>query len=205
MSVRPRPGAEVPELTARVARAAGPKGTTAMWGRDRFEGIPAVPRTPTTYPPTLLAPRKLTLRLKIPDRVSQRLTVCGRYVVTVVAPWRANDVPAAIARGGIAYAANAHTGAVRPLVTALSMHCFTPSSGTASTAALTRPIGADEHATEVVVANAETATMTSAQTIHGEVTDSVPALDRAVVAMLTHTRPQSVFSAHRGSSRADLS
>lgn len=39
MSVRPRPGAEVPELTARVARAANPKGTTAMWVRDRLEGL----------------------------------------------------------------------------------------------------------------------------------------------------------------------
>ena len=39
MSVRPRPGAEIPELTARVARAANPKGTTAMWVRDRLEGL----------------------------------------------------------------------------------------------------------------------------------------------------------------------
>jgi transposase len=39
MSVRPRRGAEVPELTARVARAANPKGTTAMWVRDRLEGL----------------------------------------------------------------------------------------------------------------------------------------------------------------------
>jgi transposase len=39
ISVRPRPGAEVPELTARVARAANPKGTTAMWVRDRLEGL----------------------------------------------------------------------------------------------------------------------------------------------------------------------
>ena len=39
MSVRPRPGVEVPELTARVARAANPKGTTAMWVRDRLEGL----------------------------------------------------------------------------------------------------------------------------------------------------------------------
>src|SRR5512139_991232 len=39
MSVRPRPGTEVPELTARVARAANLKGTTAMWVRDRLEGL----------------------------------------------------------------------------------------------------------------------------------------------------------------------
>ncbi len=39
MSVRPRPGAEVPELTARIARASNPEGTTAMWVRDRLEGL----------------------------------------------------------------------------------------------------------------------------------------------------------------------
>ncbi|WP_294012043.1 transposase [Streptomyces sp.] len=39
MSVRPRSGVEVPELTVRVARAANPKGTPAMWVRDRLEGL----------------------------------------------------------------------------------------------------------------------------------------------------------------------
>src|ERR1700749_1177604 len=39
MSIRPRLGVEVPELTARVARASNPAGTTAMWGRDRLDGL----------------------------------------------------------------------------------------------------------------------------------------------------------------------
>jgi DDE family transposase len=39
MSVRPRLGAEVPELTARVARASNPAGTTAMWVRERLDGL----------------------------------------------------------------------------------------------------------------------------------------------------------------------
>ena len=33
------PGVEVPELTARVARASNPAGTTAMWVRDRLDGL----------------------------------------------------------------------------------------------------------------------------------------------------------------------
>jgi hypothetical protein len=37
MSIRPRLGAEVPELTARVARASNPAGTTAMRVRDRLD------------------------------------------------------------------------------------------------------------------------------------------------------------------------
>jgi len=39
MSIRPCLGAEVPELTARVARASNPAGTTAMWVRDRLDGL----------------------------------------------------------------------------------------------------------------------------------------------------------------------
>ena len=39
MSICPRLGAEVPELTARVARASNPAGTTAMWVRDRLDGL----------------------------------------------------------------------------------------------------------------------------------------------------------------------
>lgn len=39
MSVRPRIGAEVPELTARVARASNPGGMTAMGVRDRRDGL----------------------------------------------------------------------------------------------------------------------------------------------------------------------
>jgi transposase len=39
MSIRPRVGVEVPELTARVARASNPSGTTAMWVRDRLGGL----------------------------------------------------------------------------------------------------------------------------------------------------------------------
>src|SRR5881392_2126240 len=39
MSIRPRRGVEVPELTARVARASNPAGTTAIWVRDRLDGL----------------------------------------------------------------------------------------------------------------------------------------------------------------------
>ncbi|MFD1662341.1 IS1182 family transposase [Streptomyces caeni] len=39
MSVRPRPGEHVPSLTAQVARASNPSGTTAMWVRDRLDGL----------------------------------------------------------------------------------------------------------------------------------------------------------------------
>ncbi len=39
MSLRPRSGVQVPPLTAQVARASNPRGTTAMWVRDRLDGL----------------------------------------------------------------------------------------------------------------------------------------------------------------------
>ena len=50
MSIRPRLGAEVPELTARVARASNPAGTTAMWVRDRLDGLWADEDFASWYP-----------------------------------------------------------------------------------------------------------------------------------------------------------
>ncbi|MEZ0096338.1 transposase [Streptacidiphilus sp. EB129] len=39
MSLQSHPGAEIPPLTVRVARASNPQGTTAMWIRDRLDGL----------------------------------------------------------------------------------------------------------------------------------------------------------------------
>lgn len=39
LSLRPRSGEQVPALTARIARASNPGGTTAIWVRDRLDGL----------------------------------------------------------------------------------------------------------------------------------------------------------------------
>ncbi len=39
MSIQPCAGVKVPEATAGVARASNPQGTTAMWVRDRLDGL----------------------------------------------------------------------------------------------------------------------------------------------------------------------
>jgi transposase len=39
MSLGSRPATTIPPLTARVARASNPRGTTAMWVRDQLEGL----------------------------------------------------------------------------------------------------------------------------------------------------------------------
>lgn len=112
----------------------------------------------------------------------QCITGDGRYVVAVVAPWSANNTPAGMDRGGIAYVVDAHTGAVRPLVTGVSLHYFTPSCGSGSTVALTRFTGTDEQTTQLVDADAASAEVTSVQTVSGELTGAVPAPDGGVFA-----------------------
>ncbi|MGW0792340.1 hypothetical protein ACWD04_29975 [Streptomyces sp. NPDC002911] len=39
MSLRPRSGEQVSPLTAQIARASNPNGTTAIWVRDRLNGL----------------------------------------------------------------------------------------------------------------------------------------------------------------------
>lgn len=39
LSLRPRSGEQVPSLTVQIARASNPGGTTAMWVRDRLDGL----------------------------------------------------------------------------------------------------------------------------------------------------------------------
>ncbi|MFE9925497.1 transposase [Streptomyces sp. NPDC005774] len=39
LSLRPRSGEQVPPLTAQIARASNPDGTTAIWVRDRLDGL----------------------------------------------------------------------------------------------------------------------------------------------------------------------
>jgi transposase len=39
VSIRPRSGEQIPPLTAQIAKASNPNGTTAMWVRDRLDGL----------------------------------------------------------------------------------------------------------------------------------------------------------------------
>jgi len=104
----------------------------------------------------------------------QCLTGDGRYVVAVIAPWSANNDPAGMGRGGLAYSVDAHTGAVRPLAGGVSLHYFTPSCGTGSAAALTRYLGSDEQATQLVRADAASGRLGVTAVLPGEVTGAVP-------------------------------
>ena len=85
MSIRPRLGVEVPELTARVARAGNPAGTTAMWVRDRLDGLWAdedfagwYPRDgrPGISPAQLAAVSVLQFLLDLSDRDAAEAVRC---------------------------------------------------------------------------------------------------------------------------------
>ncbi|MFD8726198.1 SGNH/GDSL hydrolase family protein [Streptomyces sp. NPDC059629] len=105
----------------------------------------------------------------------QCLTGDGRYVVAVVAPWSADNNPAGADRGGVAYVIDAHSGAVRPLVSGVSLYYFTPSCGPSDTVALTRYTGSDEQSTQLVLADAAHATVRTVLRLPGQYADAVPA------------------------------
>lgn len=105
----------------------------------------------------------------------QCITGDGRYVVAVVAPWGADNTPAGNDAGGVAYVIDAHTGAVRPLVSGVSLYYFTPSCGPGSMVALSRYLGTDERTTQLVLADAAGARVEAVRTLRGQYTSAVPA------------------------------
>jgi hypothetical protein len=105
----------------------------------------------------------------------QCLTGDGKYVVAVVAPWSANNSPAGLDHGGVAYVVNARTGAVHPLVSGVSLYYFTPSCGPGSSVALTAFTARDERRTTLVLADAAAASVRTVLKLHGQFADAVPA------------------------------
>ena len=85
MCIRPRAGEHVPELTARIAHASNPKGTTAMWIRDRLHGLwddedfaPWYPRDgrPGLSPAQLATISVLQFLLNLSDRQAAEAIRC---------------------------------------------------------------------------------------------------------------------------------
>jgi len=104
----------------------------------------------------------------------QCLTGDGRYVVAVVAPWHANNSEAGVDAGGLGYTVDAHTGAVRPLVSGVSLAYFNPGCGTGSQVAFTTYLGRDEGTTRVTVLDAADGRVARSATVGAEITSAVP-------------------------------
>jgi hypothetical protein len=113
----------------------------------------------------------------------QCLTADGRFVVAVIAPWGVNNLPEGMNRGGQAYAVDAHTGAVRPLLAGVSLHYFTPSCGLGSAVAFTRYLDRDLGTTQLVRVDAASGAVRAIRTVSGEVTNAVPAGDSGFLAV----------------------
>lgn len=99
------------------------------------------------------------------------LTGDGRFVVAVVAPWSANNSPAGQQRGGVGYAIEVSTGAVRSLAGHLSLAYFNPGCGFDATAALTRLSGKE---TEILRVDLATGRVGTSGRVPGFLTSGVP-------------------------------
>lgn len=104
----------------------------------------------------------------------QCLTGDGRYVVAVVAPWSANNVPGGLDRGGTAYVIDAHDGAVRALTSGVSVYYHDPGCGADGQVVLSRYLGKDQQATELLTFDTATGALVADQQAQGQVTSAVP-------------------------------
>lgn len=112
----------------------------------------------------------------------QCLTGDGRFVVAVIAPWSASNSEAGINHGGIAYAIDAHTGAIRPLASGVAPVYFNPGCGTGSRVALTGYAGPNQRPTVISVVDAASGSMMRTTTSGGELTSAEVVGDHIVAA-----------------------
>jgi hypothetical protein len=98
----------------------------------------------------------------------------GRYVVAVVAPRHAANVPVLRDRGALAYVVRVRDGRVRPLVAGVALKYHDPGCGQSRRATLTRNLGSDQAATEVLVADLPAARVARRLRVRGQVTSVVP-------------------------------
>jgi len=106
----------------------------------------------------------------------------GRFAAVVMGPRQATNIPAALDRGGVAYAVDLANGAVRPLINGVSLYYHSPGCGTGNVAAFVRYLDVDQAATEVYTGDLSTGVVTKALSQHGQLTSAVPVGD-AIVAV----------------------
>ncbi|MBE3016084.1 hypothetical protein IL992_44100 [Microbispora sp. NEAU-D428] len=104
----------------------------------------------------------------------------GRFVVAVIAPWHTANSEAGMNQGGLAYAVDVRTGAVRPLGSGVSLAYFNPGCGTGHEVALTSYLGAGQRPTRITVVDAGTGKAVRSGTADAELTSAVAAADGIV-------------------------
>ncbi|MEV4325292.1 SGNH/GDSL hydrolase family protein [Microbispora rosea] len=179
----PHPGRAVPEGTRPAGSPVVPEGDEIVFGDGDTSGYHLYAAGPadgwTWHALATIQPGHGEDERWIGQ---QCLTGDGRWVVVVVAPWSAANSEAGMNSGGMAYAVDAHTGAVRPLASGVSLAYFNPGCGTGSEVALTSYLGRDQRPTRVGVLDVASGRQTRTTTVRAEITSAVPAGDRIVAA-----------------------
>lgn len=107
----------------------------------------------------------------------------GRHLVAVVAPAIAANRPVLRDRGGFAYDVDTSTGVVRPIVGAVALKYHSPGCGVDDRAVLSRGLGFDQEATELLSVDLASAKVDRVIRVAGQVTSAVPIGRRIIAAM----------------------
>jgi hypothetical protein len=102
------------------------------------------------------------------------LTGDGTHVVAVVAPRSFANVARLRDRGAFAYSVRLTDGFVRPLYSGIALKYYNPGCGEGRTVALTRHLGVDQRATEVLVLDAASGRIVTRERVPGQLTSAVP-------------------------------
>jgi hypothetical protein len=102
------------------------------------------------------------------------VTGTGRYAVVVTGPRYAANRPAAMDRGGAAYAVDLRDGSVQPLIDGVSLYYHNPGCGAADRATFTRYLGTDQERTQVFEADLATRSVRRTWEAPGQLTSVVP-------------------------------
>ena len=113
----------------------------------------------------------------------QCVTGDGAYVVATIAPSIAATEPDDRAEGGFTYSISVATGAVRPLLSNVTLASYSPACGVGDIVALTRYLTEDDAPTEVFLVDAATGAGTATFNNSDEVTSAVPLSSTTAVAV----------------------
>ncbi|MFI7114543.1 GDSL-type esterase/lipase family protein [Nonomuraea sp. NPDC050227] len=104
----------------------------------------------------------------------------GRTVVAVIAPWHLANNEAGMNAGGLAYAVDVASRAVRPLAAGVSLAYFNPGCGAGDLVAFTTYLGRAQRPTRVSVLHASTGAVVRSEIVHDQLTSTVPTSDGLV-------------------------
>lgn len=104
----------------------------------------------------------------------QCLSGDGKYAAVAILPVSGANSEAARDHGGFAYSVDLASGKVHPIAKGVGVKYYSPGCGTGDDAIFTLYVGAEDEDTRLLRADLSTGKVTSAVTVDGQVTSSVP-------------------------------